>query len=63
MPFAKGNQANLNGRPVGSGDPTRRVLKAIGPHIAQLAEQRLADALKGDKAAADAVLTLWGRLK
>lgn len=63
MRFQSGTSPNPAGRPVGTGDQRRRLVKLIEPHIHQLTEQRLAAAIKGDASAADAILCLYARLK
>lgn len=56
--FEPGNGAS-RGRPPGTGDQTRKARRILGPHVPQLVEQRLADALSGDAQAADTLLAFF----
>jgi len=61
MAFASGHSGNPQGRPQGAGDQTKRIRKLISAHALQLAETLLAQALKGDRDAAIALLTFYGQ--
>ncbi len=59
--FQPGKSGNPTGRPAGSGDQIRHVRKTLNPHLSQIAETVLADALNGNVQSAAAILNFYGQ--
>lgn len=61
--FQPGQTGNPTGRPINLDKPMAKAQQLIGRHLPQLVEARLADALQGDKQAADTLILFFTKGK